>query len=1393
MNSLRRRFTAVLAAVATAITGGLVLTPAASAAPGEMAAVSISDADTVSADALPAPQMNGVVWQQEIVGSTVYAVGNFSKARPAGSAVGQNEVNRNHVLAYNIDTGALLPFAPNVNGQVYDVEVSPDGKTLYIVGTFTSVNGQSRLRAAAFDTASGALKTWRPVLNYNATVVTVTGTTVYMGGMFTTVNNQSRTRLVGVDTRTGTTNTPLNATIPDGDIRGIEVSPDGTQVVIGGSFTSVNGSDSPGFGLARLNVATNELLPFPLNDVVRNAGPNSSIYRLNSDASGIYAVAYDYMSTSEFEGGVHTDWEGNILWFDACKGDSYDIWPNDKVVYVASHKHNCDSMGNVPNVSPWIYHHASANTNFATGVNVSADYAGQPSPTMYAFRPEFQVGTFTGASQAVWSVTGTDKYVLYAGEFLRVNNKAQQGIVRFARRSAADKQGPMIGSANGAPILTSVPHTGMRVSVPGNYDRDDYQLRYIVYRNNTNTVIYDGVRDSRWYDRTGFSIIDTGATPGQTVRYKVLVTDPKGNQAHSSWSEAVAPAAAPVSTVASKVIADSPLHYWRLNEPEGTVSYDWVGNEDLTLAGTTRAVAGPHQSQTTQFAGTNSSYGSTSVATRSLYDFSLEMWFKTSKSGGGKLLGFGNKSTGNSNNHDRTLYIDKQNLLSFGLKYSPNAVLKSATAVNDGKWHHVVGTLEGSTMRLYVDGQLVGERTDTPLRRVFRGYWRVGGDGDNAWAGSNYFNGQIGDAAVYAKALTAEQVAHHFSGSIAQPPTANFVANPTNLQVAFNASTSSAMQGATITSYEWDFGDGNTATGGPTKAYTYASPGTYQVKLTVTDSNGLTGTSTNPVTVTHPGGPEQSYPQAVLSDNPTLYYQLGGSTVNLAGSNPPRYGAQVSTVTPGGVTGSIASSSSFVGTNTSIVSSSAKAALSSDMSQELWFNTTTTSGGKLIGYGSTLSANSANTDRNVYLTNAGKVAFGVNSGGKTAITSAKSYNDGKWHHVVATLGSDGMKLYLDGELVGARADITQGAAFTGYWRIGGDAMKSWPGNPSSVYFTGLMNDVAIYPSVLSSAQVAKHYSLGKSTVTPPVDPGIPGTVAADDFGRNVASGWGNADTGGEWTTWAPIPSRASVDGSGKITLPNGFARTLTLKDVSAQDTESSVKFSLTNVPSDGGESYVGISSRMSADTAYQVRLRLKADGTVWIVPRRGTTNFTATQVAGLSWAAGEVLNLKMQVTGTSPTTIRTKVWKEGSAEPTDWQSSVTDSTPALQGAGYVGLFYSRAGTGPASATIAFKNYRVTNLAPSPAAQAAPLADVPEAPQAVTSPEVVVEAPEAPVAPEATIPPESPEVAQDAVPVITPEALTPQEVPVEDDEQASTPEAVTDEAGDDLAGQEEVTP
>jgi len=69
------------------------------------------------------------------------------------------------------------------------------------------------------------------------------------------------------------------------------------------------------------------------------------------------------------------------------------------------------------------------------------------------------------------------------------------------------------------------------------------------------------------------------------------------------------------------------------------------------------------------------------------------------------------------------------------------------------------------------------------------------------------------------------------------------------LTVNFNGTGSTAVK--TITSYAWDFGNGQTATG-PTAFTTYTTPGTYTSKLTITDSDGDKDTQIRTITVTEP-------------------------------------------------------------------------------------------------------------------------------------------------------------------------------------------------------------------------------------------------------------------------------------------------------------------------------------------------------------------------------------------------------------------------------------------------------------------------------------------------------------------------------------------------------------
>ena len=89
------------------------------------------------------------------------------------------------------------------------------------------------------------------------------------------------------------------------------------------------------------------------------------------------------------------------------------------------------------------------------------------------------------------------------------------------------------------------------------------------------------------------------------------------------------------------------------------------------------------------------------------------------------------------------------------------------------------------------------------------------------------------------------------SGVANQPPTAVASATPTSgigpLVVSFSGANSSDSDG-TIASYSWAFGDGGTGSG-VAPSHTYQNAGNYTAVLTVTDSQGATGTASVGISV----------------------------------------------------------------------------------------------------------------------------------------------------------------------------------------------------------------------------------------------------------------------------------------------------------------------------------------------------------------------------------------------------------------------------------------------------------------------------------------------------------------------------------------------------------------
>jgi hypothetical protein len=218
---------------------------------------------------------------------------------------------------------------------------------------------------------------------------------------------------------------------------------------------------------------------------------------------------------------------------------------------------------------------------------------------------------------------------------------------------------------------------------------------------------------------------------------------------------------------------DNPAAYYRLGEAAGSnVVADASGHNHpgTYRASPTLGVTGmSHDGDTADQTGANSWAQLPNLVSG---DFSLELWFKTSatstQSCGGAWYDcpftlMGNEwygvTTGNfgiAMNGDGTLYAGTADT---------NTTISTATAYNNGSWHHVVFTRVASTgaIKLYVDAVLKASGTGG-----------TGADNDSYIIGlganlhysdqsSHPFNGWLDDVAEYTTALSSTRISAHYS------------------------------------------------------------------------------------------------------------------------------------------------------------------------------------------------------------------------------------------------------------------------------------------------------------------------------------------------------------------------------------------------------------------------------------------------------------------------------------------------------------------------------------------------------------------------------------------------------------------------------------------------------
>lgn len=194
-------------------------------------------------------------------------------------------------------------------------------------------------------------------------------------------------------------------------------------------------------------------------------------------------------------------------------------------------------------------------------------------------------------------------------------------------------------------------------------------------------------------------------------------------------------------------------------------------------------------------------------------------------------------------------------------------------------------------------------------------------------------------------------------------------------------------------------------------------------------------------------------------------------------------------------------------------------------------------------------------------------------------------------------------------------------------------------------------------------------------------------LVSDTFTRTLASTWGTTDTGQTWTQTGGAASDYSVSGGqGRHLTPADSVTRRTVVPQPQADADVLLDVGISQVAT-GDSVFAGVVMRSAdASNMYLTRLEFTTAGTVAVTLRKivaGVQTQLAVWATTLTYTAGAMFSVRMQTEGTS---LRTRVWPAGTAEPTEWAVVAVDTSFAAAG-----------NTGTRSITVASTNVGLLTL------------------------------------------------------------------------------------------------
>lgn len=261
--------------VALALTAGAAAPASADPHPRHVGVVAADPADHTP------DVLDGHVNAFAQVGDTMVVGGSFTRV-----AQGDVAYRRSNLFAFSLSTGRVLrAFAPRVDGEVFDLQAMPAG-TVMAGGAFGSVDavpGTSKLAVLRVET--GAVDPHFTSPRPNALVrdiVTARGR-YYIAGSFRTLGGHPRSYVAALNpdgSDSGVVDLTITGTNAGGSthVRSMDVSPDGTRLVIAGNFAAVDGHRRDQVAVLDLRSSETRLDPWSTTAFAPQCGPRFQAY-----------------------------------------------------------------------------------------------------------------------------------------------------------------------------------------------------------------------------------------------------------------------------------------------------------------------------------------------------------------------------------------------------------------------------------------------------------------------------------------------------------------------------------------------------------------------------------------------------------------------------------------------------------------------------------------------------------------------------------------------------------------------------------------------------------------------------------------------------------------------------------------------------------------------------------------------------------------------------------------------------------------------------------------------------------------------------------------------------------------------------------------------------------